>query len=86
MDYNKNGVIEDGDWMAGDWIAWVGTYDDLMKQNEGQYRILLDEDWAKSAKSGDTGYTGLVVLPDGTFVMDSYGHWDKEYSENSLLH
>lgn len=53
-----------------------------MKQNEGQYRILLDEDWAKSAKSGDTGYTGLVVLPDGTFVMDSYGHWDKEYSEN----
>ncbi len=44
--------------------------------------ILLDEDWAKSAKSGDTGYTGLVVLPDGTFVMDSYGHWDKEYSEN----
>lgn len=82
LDYNKNGVIEDGDWMAGDWIAWVGTYDDLMKQNEGQYRILLDEDWAKSAKSGDTGYTGLVVLPDGTFVMDSYGHWDKEYSEN----
>ncbi len=37
LDYNKNGVIEDGDWMAGDWIAWVGTYDDLMKQNEGQY-------------------------------------------------
>lgn len=81
LDYNKNGVIEDGDWMAGDWIAWVGTYDDLMEQNEGQYRILLDEDWAQSAKSGDTGYTGLVVLPDGTFVMDSYGHWDKEYSE-----
>lgn len=82
LDYNKNGKIEDNDWMAGDWIAWVGTYDDLMEQNEGQYRILLDEDWAQSTKSGDTGYTGLVVLPDGTFVMDSYGHWDKEYSEN----
>lgn len=82
LDYNQNGIIENNDWMAGDWIAWVGTYEDLLEQNEGQYRILLDEDWAKSAKSGDTGYTGLVVLPDGTFVMDSYGHWDKEYSEN----
>ena len=24
----------------------------------------------------------MVVLPDGTFVMDSYGHWDKEFSQS----
>lgn len=68
------------DWMAGDWIAWVGTYDDIMNQREGDYRILLCEDWSANARSGDTGYSGLVVQKDGTFIIDSYGHWDKEYS------
>lgn len=70
------------DWMAGDWIAWVGTYDDIMNQNDGQYRILLCEDWAANAKSGDTGYTGMAVLSDGTFILDTYGHWDKEWSQS----
>ena len=84
LDNNGNGKIENNDWMAGDWIAWVGTYDDLMEQNEGQYRILLDEDWTNNAKSGDTGYTGLTVQPNGTFIMDSYGHWDKEYSQKYI--
>jgi len=81
LDQNKNGVIERDDWVAGDWVAWVGTYDDLMAQREGEYRILLSEDWSNSPKSGDTGYTGIVVKEDGTFIMDSYGHWDKEFSE-----
>lgn len=84
LDNNGNGKIEGNDWVAGDWIAWVGTYDDLMEQNEGQYRILLDEDWTNNAKSGDTGYTGLTVQPNGTFIMDSYGHWDKEYSQKYI--
>lgn len=82
LDYNQNGLIEYDDWKAGDWVAWVGTYEDLMEQNEGQYRILLDEDWANNVKSGDTGYAGVVVQPDGTFIMDSYGHWDKEFSQS----
>lgn len=72
----------DDSWMAGDWVAWVGTYEDLMAQREGEYRIVLEYDWSQNAKSGDTGYTGAVVLDDGTFVMDSYGHFDREYSEN----
>ncbi len=82
-DLNGNGRFDGGnDWKAGDWAAWVGTYEDLMEQNEGQYRILIDEDWANNAKSGDTGYAGIVVQPDGTFIMDSYGHWDKAFSES----
>ena len=80
LDYNKNGVIENNDWVAGDWVAWVGTYEDIMEQNEGQYRILIDEDWANNAKSGDTGYAGIVALPDGTIITNSYGHWDKDFS------
>ena len=74
-----------GGWTCGEWMAWVGTYEDLMEFNEGQYRIRLDEDWAPSGASGDTGYTGMAVYPDGTFVLDTYGHWDKEYSQNSGL-
>ena len=83
--YDQNGNNQfdgNGDWLAGDWVAWVGTYDQLMNLEEGMYRILLCEDWAANAKSGDTGYTGLAVQSDGTFIMDSYGHWDKEYSES----
>lgn len=71
----------DDSWMAGDWVAWVGTYEDLMAQREGAYRILLAEDWSQNAKSGDTGYAGIVVLDDGTFIMDAYGHFDRAFSE-----
>lgn len=82
-DLNKNNQFDGAnDWMAGDWVTWVGTYEDLMEQNDGQCHILLCEDWANNRYSGDTGYTGMVVLPDGTFVMDSYGHWDKAFSQN----
>lgn len=81
LDYNKNGKIERGDWRAGEWVAWVGTYEDIMNQNEGQYRIVLAEDWAQNTYSGDTGYAGLTVTPDGMFIMNSYGHFDKEFSE-----
>lgn len=81
-DLNNNNKFDGAnDWTCNDWGAWVGTYEDLMNQNPGDYRIRIEEDWAQSTKSGDTGYAGLVVLEDGTFIMDSYGHWDKEYSE-----
>lgn len=81
LDYNKNGVIEDNDWRAGDWIAWVGTYEDLMNGREGEYRIRLKEDFTNNAKGGDCGYSGIAVLPDGTFIICSYGHWDKELAQ-----
>ena len=61
-------------------MAWVGTYDDLMLQNDGEYCFTIAKDFANSAKSGDTGYAGVVVLDDGTFIMDSYGHWDEDFS------
>lgn len=82
-DLNGNNRFDGGnDWNAGDWVAWVGTYDQLINQEDGEYRILLAEDWANNAKSGDTGYAGVAVLDDGTFIMDTYGHWDKEFSQN----
>jgi len=57
----------------GDFVAWVGTYKDLVEGNEGQYRIrLLD-----NKDSWDCGYPGFEVFPDGSFYAVTYGVWDK---------
>jgi hypothetical protein len=55
----------------GDWVAWVGRYADIVEGREGQYRVRL----MKNHKSMDCAYSGLEVLPDGTFVATTYGHW-----------
>ena len=52
----------------GDFVAWVGAYDDVVKLREGQYRVRLLE----SPKKRDLGYPGLELLPDGTFVATTY--------------
>jgi len=55
----------------GDWVAWVGTYDDLVHGREGQYRVRLMD----NHHGWDCAYPGVEVLPDGTFVITTYGHW-----------
>jgi hypothetical protein len=57
----------------GDWVAWVGTYDDLVNRRRGQYRIRIKD----NKKDWDTTYPGVELLPDGTFVTTTYGHWEK---------
>ena len=57
----------------GDWVGWVGTYDDIAQGNQGQYRVRLME----NTKGADCAYPGVEVLPDGTFVTTTYGHWDE---------
>lgn len=55
----------------GDWVAWVGTYEDLAQGREGQYRVRLMD----NHKGADCAYPGVEVLPDGTIVTTTYGHW-----------
>ncbi len=55
----------------GDWVAWVGTYDDLQQGLPGQYRIRLK----KNYRGFDCAYPGVEILPDGTIVTTTYGHW-----------
>ncbi len=55
----------------GDWVGWVGTYDDIKQGREGQYRVRLMD----NAKAVDCAYPGVEILPDGTFVATTYGHW-----------
>ncbi|MDA0812673.1 MAG: sialidase family protein, partial [Verrucomicrobia bacterium] len=56
----------------GDWVAWVGTYEDLVSGAEGQYRVRLKD----NLKASDCAYPGVEILPDGTLVTTTYGHWD----------
>ena len=55
----------------GDWVGWVGTYDDIVKGSEGQYRVRI----MHNTKGADCTYPGVELLPDGTFVTTTYGHW-----------
>ncbi len=60
----------------GDWVAWVGTYDDIVKGREGQYRVhLMKNNPNATGWNADCAYPGLELLRDGTFVTTSYGHW-----------
>jgi len=57
---------------AGDWIAWVGQFSDLLSGREGQYRIRLGD----NQHAWDCAYPGVEVLGDGTVLATTYGHWD----------
>lgn len=55
----------------GDWVAWVGRYDDIAAGREGQYRVRFMD----NTRSADCAYPALERLPDGTIVATTYGHW-----------
>jgi hypothetical protein len=55
----------------GDWVGWVGKYEDIVNGTEGQYRVRIMD----NTKGADCTYPGVEVLPDGTFVTTTYGHW-----------
>ena len=57
----------------GDWVAWVGTYQDIVTGKEGQYRVRLMD----NTKGGDCAYPPVEILPDDTIVTTTYGHWTK---------
>lgn len=80
----KNGS-GNGMWYSEGWVAWVGTYDDLINCKEGQYRIKLAHTYLKyQTKSemnanGDCGYSGNVVFDGGYQIMTStYGKFVKD--------
>lgn len=56
----------------GDWVAWMGRYEDLVRGREGQCRIRLMD----NLHAYDCAYPGVEALPDGTLVATTYGHWD----------
>lgn len=57
----------------GDWVAWIGRYKDIVEGKQGQYRVRL----MQNHRGADCAYPGVEVLPDGTFVCTTYGHWTR---------
>lgn len=55
----------------GDWVGWVGAWEDLAQGCEGQYRVRLKH----NTKGADCAYPALEVLSDDTIVATTYGHW-----------
>ncbi|MCA9131860.1 MAG: exo-alpha-sialidase [Planctomycetales bacterium] len=58
----------------GDWLGWVGTWDDIVHGRVGQYAVRLKD----NTKGYDTAYPGVERLPDDTFVVTTYGHWQQD--------
>ena len=54
-----------GDWVGGRRLRRH------REGREGQYRVRLMD----NTKGADCAYPGVEVLPDGTFVATTYGHW-----------
>ena len=66
----------------GQFVAWVGTYEDIRQARPGRFRIKLLHHYG-SPRDGygwayvDTGYPGMELLPDGTIVATTYiKYWD----------
>jgi len=57
----------------GDWVAWVGTYENLQTGHPGQYRVRIKD----NTKGYDCAYPAVELLPDGTIMATTYGHWDE---------
>jgi hypothetical protein len=60
----------EGAW-KGDWVAWVGTWSDLVNGRDGQYKVRLKD----NKNSWDSSYPAIEVMADGVFVLTTYGHW-----------
>ena len=55
----------------GDWVGWVGTYEDILEGREGQYRVRLMD----NHRGADCAYPGVELLLDGSIYTTTYGHW-----------
>lgn len=67
----------------GQFMAWIGTFDDLRSGRNGQCRIhLLHHHGRVGIWPGspvDTGYPGVELLKDGTIVCTTYSrHYDDD--------
>ncbi len=67
----------------GQYMAWVGRYDDIRAGRGGQYRIHLLKHWGRPnvwpGNPFDTGYSGVELLPGGEILCTTYSrHWDDD--------
>ncbi len=66
----------------GHFVAWVGSYDDIINGRDGKYRIKLLH---HHGRTGDCGYPGVEILPDGTIVATTYVKYRDDDAKNSVV-
>ena len=78
----------------GQYVAWVGTWEDLREARPGAYRIHLLKSWAGLADTagnpfggfiGDTGYSGVELLPDGELLCTTYVKYWPDARKQSVV-
>jgi hypothetical protein len=75
----------------GHYVAWVGRYEDIVDRREGQYRIKLLHNAARTDQdepgkgNADCGYSDLEILPDGTIVATTYIKYQPGPEKNSVV-
>ena len=68
----------------GDFVAWVGTYDELKGKSVGNsFRIKLLHSYAKFKQ--DCGYCGLELLDDGTVLATTYIKYRDDGCKQSVV-
>ena len=75
----------------GHYVAWVGTFEDLVEGREGQYRIKLMHNGlrglaeAPGSGNSDCGYSDIELLNDETFVATTYIKRDGGPQKHSVV-
>lgn len=65
----------------GHFVAWVGTWADIMDGRSGQYKVKLLHSYA----GPDCGYPGLEILPDQTIVATTYIKYNPGTEKHSVV-
>lgn len=65
----------------GHFVAWVGTYSDIIDNRSGQYKVKLLHSFA----GPDCGYPGLELLPDGTIIATTYIKYHPGTDKHSVV-
>ena len=62
--------------VRGDLILWTGTYDDIIQQQSGDYRVILLDN--RGLPLTDSGYSDLELQSDGTFICTAYNRMHRD--------
>ncbi len=75
----------------GHYVAWVGTWDDLRHARPGECRVKLlhshagEEGLENASWKGDTGYSGVELLPDGEILCTTYVKYWADARRHSVV-
>ncbi|MDE5756836.1 MAG: hypothetical protein K2I23_07085 [Clostridia bacterium] len=85
----KKSALSTVNWQSEGWVAWIGDFDDLMsfanddpsKHTYGDALLVV----GKNYTAMDCGYSGVVILNDGTVIMDSYGYFSRTATKPYIM-